>query len=91
MVGTRPSLVFGTCSYRTASLLYASLWTLSGTRRVCTVNEGCHGANDRADCYGALPEAGVLSFVAKLGDFEERTLQRTIAQIATVLSRKPGS
>ena len=52
--------------------LYASSWTLSGTRPVChcPANERCHGdllveefrrtypaAYDRADCLGALPEA----------------------------------
>ena len=55
--------------------LYASSWTLSGTRPVChcPANERCHGdmlveefrrtypaAYDRADCLGALPEARVM-------------------------------
>ena len=66
--------------------LYASLWTLSGTRLVChcCANDRCHGdilleefrrsypsAHDREGSHGPPPEANVLNCVARLREEPE--------------------
>ena len=67
-------------------ILYASLWTLSGTRLVCLcrANENCHGdvlieefrssfptAHDRTNQLGPPPDARILDYVARLREEPE--------------------
>ena len=77
-------------SFRDALLadrvLFASLWTLSGTRLVChcRASESCHGdvligefkrsfpgAYDRSQDRGVPPDPGILSFMARLREEPE--------------------